>query len=358
MAFGGGAGMGVGLSVLQSATELSTDNDVYELGLAKRASFTAPFPHHVAAPTRSDGLGYLERFRLALTDGLVDERPLTERITNAGLALFYGDPGRTTDGIQGYYLFTKGLIGGWKDDVTSFRQKIINNPGEAAKDIGLFGLGLLNQVRMSMDAMRGQPQELMQTSVDQASSLVNLFRDTYNKFENDDPESAGRLWKSLPWFAAGGLGIRRGAGVANRIEGVSFEGSLYRNAGPGRDPLFISSANVNAPHRYSASGEGALYFSTSKRLASFEYQSLKPHVTSRFDVSVDGLLDISNPAVRNELGVSLADITRISGPDMYTVTQQLGSYARREGYNGILAPSARADGGLNVIIFDPKKVGP
>ena len=34
----------------------------------------------------------------------------------------------------------------------------------------------------------------------------------------------------------------------------------------------------------------------------------------------------------------------------------MGNFAAKNGYTGLIVPSARADGGVNIVIFDPKKV--
>jgi RES domain-containing protein len=65
------------------------------------------------------------------------------------------------------------------------------------------------------------------------------------------------------------------------------------------------------------------------------------------DVSLSNVLDLTDPAVRQELNVTLEQITG----DSYTVTHQLGDLARANGYDGILAPSARNPGGSNLIMF-------
>jgi RES domain-containing protein len=139
---------------------------------------------------------------------------------------------------------------------------------------------------------------------------------------------------------------------------VTFEGSLYRVAAAGNDPLFVHPKNVLANHRYTAPGIGGLYFSSSARIAQAEVTSnggsLTGMVTHSFEnKSLSGLLDLSNPAVREQLGVSLTDIVRSDGAKTwrYEVTHRLGSYARQSGYQGLIAPSAQADGGVNVIIF-------
>ncbi|MCI8508953.1 MAG: RES family NAD+ phosphorylase [Lachnospiraceae bacterium] len=42
--------------------------------------------------------------------------------------------------------------------------------------------------------------------------------------------------------------------------------------------------------------------------------------------------------------------------ESYDVTHAIGRYAYSNGYNGIIAPSARADGGANIILFNTKGV--
>ncbi len=71
-----------------------------------------------------------------------------------------------------------------------------------------------------------------------------------------------------------------------------------------------------------------------------------------YDVKIDNLLDVSNPSVRKQLGVTLDDIVGNS----YDVTHKIGEFAKANGYSGVVTPSARADGGLNVILFSDKSV--
>lgn len=59
-----------------------------------------------------------------------------------------------------------------------------------------------------------------------------------------------------------------------------------------------------------------------------------------------------HPSVRFKLGISLDSIIGES----YDVTHSIGRYAYNNGYNGIIAPSARADGGVNIILFNAKGV--
>lgn len=136
--------------------------------------------------------------------------------------------------------------------------------------------------------------------------------------------------------------------------GAAFDGRLYRAPYPGTNPLVVDSYNIAASHRYSGIGEGALYFSTSERIVAAELGgTLGGRTVSSFDATIHNLLDLSNPKTRLQLGVSLDDLVRHGGSEAwrYQVTQPLGTWAREQGYNGLIAPSAQADGGLNVILF-------
>ncbi|MDQ0114022.1 RHS repeat-associated protein [Paenibacillus harenae] len=136
------------------------------------------------------------------------------------------------------------------------------------------------------------------------------------------------------------------------IDGATFEGSLYRSVGEGHDPLLIHQGNINTRHRYTDEGIGGLYFSTGRKIVDAELAhwdvSEYGRVTHTFDTRIENLLDVSNPAVRSNLNISLNDMLG----DSYEVTNWIGKHAKENGYNGIVAPSAKADGGLNVILFD------
>ena len=64
-------------------------------------------------------------------------------------------------------------------------------------------------------------------------------------------------------------------------------------------------------------------------------------------VDLKNVLDLTDPAVRKKVGVSLEDITGNS----YAKTHAVGDWARANGFDGILAPSARNIGGSNLVIF-------
>ena len=65
------------------------------------------------------------------------------------------------------------------------------------------------------------------------------------------------------------------------------------------------------------------------------------------DFELKNALDLRDPDVRKRLNVTLDDIT---GND-YTKTHKIGNWARDNGFDGILAPSARNPSGYNMVIF-------
>lgn len=153
--------------------------------------------------------------------------------------------------------------------------------------------------------------------------------------------------------------------VANTtgLGGVTFEGTLYRAVGEGYDPLLIHPGNVAASHRYTGPGQGGLYFATGEHVVEAEFlnngASLAGKQMHSFPNSaVSDLLDLSNPVTRETLGVSLGELTRTGGTQAwrYEVTQPLGAWAQQNGYRGVIAPSAQANGGVNVILFDAKSL--
>ncbi len=42
--------------------------------------------------------------------------------------------------------------------------------------------------------------------------------------------------------------------------------------------------------------------------------------------------------------------------ESYETTHAIGRFAYKNGYNGIIAPSARADGGVNIILFNVERL--
>jgi RHS repeat-associated protein len=137
--------------------------------------------------------------------------------------------------------------------------------------------------------------------------------------------------------------------------GVEYDGVAYRAVPTSRISTAweVHAGNVAASHRYSAPGEGALYAGTSREavMAELTYYGVDPRAVSWSSrtVAAKNILDLTDPASRARVGVTLKQLTE----DDYSVTQALGRAARSR-YDGILAPSARSPGSSNLILF-PKK---
>ncbi|RED45624.1 RES domain-containing protein, partial [Seonamhaeicola aphaedonensis] len=134
--------------------------------------------------------------------------------------------------------------------------------------------------------------------------------------------------------------------------GTKWEGKVYRYEQPDRvDGTWqVNKYNKAADHRYSKPGEAAVYAGITKETAKAEishYNALGGRVVVSKDVKLNNALDLTDAKVRKELGVTLKDLTS----DGYDITQKIGTYARQNGYDGIIAPSARDKSGANVIIF-------
>jgi|GEM_PF-6481062 len=146
----------------------------------------------------------------------------------------------------------------------------------------------------------------------------------------------------------GGSGATRGG----LPQGITFEGTVHRAVNPKYADSafdFHAPSNLAANHRYSGIGRGGIYSGTSREavLGELAHYKIDPNnvawVTK--DIRISNVLDLTNPAVRKQLGVSLKDITG----DSYLYTQGIGDLVRSRGYNGILFPAARARGTTNFV---------
>ena len=139
--------------------------------------------------------------------------------------------------------------------------------------------------------------------------------------------------------------------------GATYEGTIYRSVDSRYDPLEMSQYTINSNHRYTESGVPGLYFSSGEKivkaeLGNYDVFDFSNRTMYSYDVRLTNMLDVSNPSVRSQLGISLESIVG----EGYDVTHAIGRYAYSNGYNGIIAPSARADGGINIILFNAKGV--
>ena len=115
----------------------------------------------------------------------------------------------------------------------------------------------------------------------------------------------------------------------------------------------INEFNIAANHRYTAPGNGGVYSSIEPETALMEISHYGAHdgrVLVTKDFTFNKVLDLTKSSVRKQMGVTIKEITS----DSYNVTHELGQYAKENGYEAIIAPSARSKGGTNVVIINDK----
>ena len=200
-----------------------------------------------------------------------------------------------------------------------------------------------------------------------ANKLKNLANKALPKLKTAVQEGAGKLASKISkGFSSSGSGrMNRNRGfVVNPFykggsnpTGATFEGTIYRSVDSRYDPLEMSQYTIDSNHRYTEAGVPGLYFSSGEKivkaeLGNYDVFDFSNRTMYSYDVKLTNMLDVSNPSVRSRLGISLDSIIGES----YDVTHAIGRYAYSNGYNGIIAPSARADGGVNIILFNTKGV--
>ncbi|WP_041931541.1 RHS repeat-associated core domain-containing protein [Pseudomonas poae] len=187
----------------------------------------------------------------------------------------------------------------------------------------------------------------------------------YNTLRFYDPD-IGRFTTPYPIGLAGGLNFYQYAPnpvswidplglmkCSSPPKGRKVNRTVYRFEEPGRIGTTWQAHkwNVESRHRYTAKGLGGVYGANSRKTALGEVTHWGVDLSSRVLVSkrvqLNNVLDLTRADVRKQLGVSLKSITG----DKYTETHQIGSWAKANGYDGILAPSARNPTGSNLISF-------
>ncbi|RON08075.1 type IV secretion protein Rhs [Pseudomonas brassicacearum] len=187
----------------------------------------------------------------------------------------------------------------------------------------------------------------------------------YNTLRFYDPD-IGRFTTPDPIGLAGGLNLYQYAPnpvswidplglmkCSSPPNGRKVSRTVYRFEEPGRISTTWQAHmwNVASRHRYTAKGLGGVYGANSRKTALGEVNhwgvALSKRVLVSKKVQLNNVLDLTRADVRKQLGVSLKSITG----DKYTQTHQIGAWAKANGYDGILAPSARNPTGSNLISF-------
>ena len=186
----------------------------------------------------------------------------------------------------------------------------------------------------------------------------------YNRFRYYNPETGAYISQDPIGLAGGNPTLYGYVKDSNwwvdvfgldfdKPEGKQIKGTAYRYEDKDRLETTWQAHkwNVNSNHRYTKEGVGGVYGGTSAETAFKEITHYLVDMNRRVlvtkDFELNNVLDLTDSKVRSQLGVSFDDITG----DSYDFTHKIGDFAIENGYDGILAPSARNMGGSNIIIF-------
>ena len=152
------------------------------------------------------------------------------------------------------------------------------------------------------------------------------------------------------------------AQLKNRLQTVAtrpLSGTFWRMVPASRNKETLSTqGSLLFGGRYNPQGDfGALYLSESKQLCLAErtkaaggnLRNLKPHVLAEIDVSLTTVIDLTDQATLDHLGIDRDDLV---DPTDYTLTQAIAALAREAGIDGLIVPCA-VESGKNLIVFDP-----
>jgi RES domain-containing protein len=145
-----------------------------------------------------------------------------------------------------------------------------------------------------------------------------------------------------------------------------YGGAAFRQCHPDHTDFGATlRASLHHPFRFNPPGEfGVLYVALNERtaLAELERQAdrlgisitrLAPRLMLHLEVSLGRVLDLTDEAVRETRGISLADLAS----DDYARCQAVARAARRDGYEAIRYPSATGQGENLAIFMDRLESG-
>jgi RES domain-containing protein len=160
----------------------------------------------------------------------------------------------------------------------------------------------------------------------------------------------------------------------------NYSGNLYKSVSKdseiryGAKPDEISDFSIEeAWGRYDTKGEGAMYYSKTfegnKTEMSFYNKDWDAYSTYEYrNINMDNLLDLTDDVTRQKLGIQSEDLVRdaLQHPTditkdvklyNYEITNIVGTWARENGYSGLIVQGARGDKNYaNIIIFTQSDV--
>lgn len=155
--------------------------------------------------------------------------------------------------------------------------------------------------------------------------------------------------------------------LVNPPPAVSYTGSTYRTIGINyNNPLDIHPGSIAADYRYSPPGHGGLYLSETYNGNVTEMSHYSQggvlHNCKTYgyqDVHLSNLLDLTDPYVRQTLGVDFDMLTLHNGNNTlenYVFTHEIGLWAETR-YDGIMFPGARGNADYtNIVVFQQQTV--
>jgi len=174
------------------------------------------------------------------------------------------------------------------------------------------------------------------------------------------------LAKSVPRLAKSGSELKDIlVSLVKKPNGKDYTGKLYKSVSKtgensyGAKPDIISEYSIEeAWGRYDLKGESAMYYSETfdgNQAEMSHYGNWADYSTYEFsNVTIQNVLDLTDFEVRKQLSVVLDYLTRTSPEKIttYEFTNVLGTWARNNGYKGLIVPGARGSKDYkNVIIF-------
>ncbi|MGH9896118.1 MAG: RES family NAD+ phosphorylase [bacterium] len=141
-----------------------------------------------------------------------------------------------------------------------------------------------------------------------------------------------------------------------------FEGPTCRHIGPGAHPLNTAGAQVQGGRWNPPESFPVLYLALSDETAAAEFyrraegenrapEDLLPRRLQRYELKLEAVLDLTDPEVRDHIGVSEEDIRS----EDRRPCQAIGDAAHYVGFEAIRAPSATGTGEVLAVFFDRLK---
>ena len=143
---------------------------------------------------------------------------------------------------------------------------------------------------------------------------------------------------------------------------TEYSGEVCRHTGPGAHPLSTTGAQTQGGRWNPPNSFPTLYLALSDETAAAEFyrraqgenrpaEDLLPRRLHRYRVRLSVVLDLTDPDVKQHLGISDEDLLS----DDRELCNALGEAAHYVGFEGILAPSATGVGEVLVVLFDRLK---